>query len=50
MALWDVAGKILDLPVYKLLGGPVRDGVMLYSLGDAIKDMSSPAPAASGRR
>ena len=43
MALWDVAGKILDLPVYKLLGGPVRDGVMLYSHGDAIKDMSSPA-------
>ncbi|MGO8735452.1 MAG: mandelate racemase/muconate lactonizing enzyme family protein [Terriglobia bacterium] len=43
MALWDVAGKILDLPVYKLLGGPARDGVRLYSHGDSLKDMSSPA-------
>jgi len=42
IALWDVAGKILDLPVYKLLGGPVRDGVQLYSHGDYLKDMSSP--------
>ena len=22
IALWDVAGKILDLPIYKLMGGP----------------------------
>ena len=43
IALWDVAGKILDLPVYKLMGGPLRDGVLLYSHGDFIKDMSSPA-------
>src|ERR1700686_862689 len=24
-ALWDIAGRALDAPVYKLLGGKVRD-------------------------
>jgi galactonate dehydratase len=43
IALWDLAGKILDLPIYRLLGGPVCDGVLFYSHGDFIKDMSSPS-------
>ena len=30
IALWDIKGKALDLPVYKLLGGPVRDKVVCY--------------------
>ena len=30
MALWDLAGKILDVPTYKLLGGKFRDRVRLY--------------------
>lgn len=42
IALWDLAGKILDLPVYKLLGGPFRDGCPMYSHGDALKDMLDP--------
>jgi len=41
IALWDVAGKILDLPIYKLMGGPLRDAVEMYSHGDTLKDMSS---------
>src|SRR6516164_4160440 len=31
MALWDLAGKILNKPVSKLLGGNFRDKVLLYS-------------------
>src|SRR5215467_8939252 len=31
MALWDLAGKILQLPVSKLLGGNFRDKILLYS-------------------
>jgi len=41
IALWDVAGKILDLPIYKLMGGPLRDAVEMYSHGDILKDMAS---------
>lgn len=29
-ALWDIAGKALNVPVHQLLGGPVRDRVRLY--------------------
>ena len=34
IALWDLAGKVLDRPVYELLGGPFREAVMMYSHGD----------------
>ncbi|MHC4285698.1 MAG: mandelate racemase/muconate lactonizing enzyme family protein, partial [Planctomycetota bacterium] len=29
-ALWDLAGKILNVPVYTLLGGKFRDKVLIY--------------------
>lgn len=29
-ALWDLKGKALGVPVYELLGGPVRDRVRVY--------------------
>ncbi len=33
IALWDLAGKLLDLPVYRLLGGPFRADLPAYASG-----------------
>ena len=30
IALWDIKSKYLGMPLYKLLGGPVRDKVVCY--------------------
>jgi len=33
IALWDLRGKILGVPVYQLLGGPFRDRLRVYANG-----------------
>lgn len=39
IALWDIRGKVLGVPAYQLLGGPVRESVPLYT---HIQDQSYP--------
>jgi L-alanine-DL-glutamate epimerase-like enolase superfamily enzyme len=38
IALWDLTGKILDKPLFKLLGGPLRPAAPVYSHG-MVKNM-----------
>lgn len=48
-ALWDLRGKAFGQPVYKLLGGPVRQSIRVYSWagGDRPADLAQGARAAA---
>lgn len=48
IALWDVTGKLLDQPVYQLLGGKVRDSVKVYADCHAGEDMVTATKSADG--
>lgn len=47
IALWDLAGKATDLPVYRLMGGKYRDKIRLYcdtaSSSESPEDMAAAA-------
>jgi galactonate dehydratase len=38
IAMWDIKGKALGVPVYELLGGPTRDGIHIYYAPDSPND------------
>ena len=46
IALWDLAGKALGLPIYQLLGGKFRDKVQIY----CDSDMEVPIGAEADRK
>lgn len=49
LALWDIKGKALGVPVYELIGGKVRDRVPLYANGwFARKQLSAHGPQDGG--
>ncbi len=51
IALWDILGKIHNVPCHKLWGGPVRDYVRLYCHlgGGKMEEFYCTSPADAGR-
>src|SRR6266550_2407854 len=38
MALWDIAGKVYNDPVYAMVGGKFRDTIRIYAVTEESKD------------
>lgn len=50
MACWDIMGKVLDQPVYRLLGGAVRQRIKAYANGWYTVERSADEFHAAARR
>src|SRR5271169_3712615 len=46
MALWDIKGKALGVPVYELLGGPTRDRIKCYGQAESVEETKTHVLAA----
>ena len=49
MALWDLTGKVYDVPVYQLLGGKYRERVRIYVDTPTVRDPEMFAEQMKGR-
>jgi galactonate dehydratase len=41
IAMWDIKGKALGVPVYELLGGPTRDRIRCYGQAESVEETKS---------
>ena len=38
IAMWDIKGKALGVPIYELLGGPTRDRIKCYGQAESVEE------------